>query len=112
MDLTSICLATQQGVSLNRLSGYSDSLLRIRNLLGSQPAPNTHHIVTPHWDQIYVWQTPIMLLNVSIILFITGIVILIFDSLGGVDWHDRGVKVKAHTPPKCRMDLSANMLIL
>ncbi|KAK3390635.1 hypothetical protein B0H63DRAFT_466188 [Podospora didyma] len=93
MNLTSICLATQQGVSLNRLSGYSDSLLRIRNLLGSQTAQYAHVIVVPHWDQLYVWQTPIMLLNVSVILFITGIVILLFDSLGSFNWTDRAVKI-------------------
>lgn len=95
MNLTSICLATQQGVSLNRLSGYSDSLSRIRNLLGSQTAHLTV-IISPHWDQLYVWQTPIMLLNVSVILFITGIVIELFDSMGKVDWSDRNVKVRLH----------------
>ncbi|KAK4209373.1 hypothetical protein QBC37DRAFT_324064, partial [Rhypophila decipiens] len=94
MNLTSICLATQQGVSLNRLSGYSDSLSKIRNLLGSAGFHRQHRVtVTPHWDQLYVWQTPIMLLNVSIILFITGVVILIFETLGSVEWSDRHLKI-------------------
>lgn len=111
INLTSICLATQQGVSLNRLSGYSDSLSRIRNSLGSQTSQFAPVVVAPHWDQLYVWQTPIMLLNVSVVLFIVGIVILLFNSLGSVVWSDRVVKVKARLSPSYYMDLSANMLI-
>jgi len=95
MALTSICLATQQAVFLNRLSGYSDSLSRIRGILGSQPQflgrPKADPM--PNWDQLYVWQTPIMLLNFSVILFIVGIVIMLVDGLKEIMSSEHRVKV-------------------
>lgn len=95
MTLTSICLATQQAVFLNRLSGYADSPSRIRAILGSQfhPPGRTDTVVVPNWDQLYVWQAPIMLLNISVLLFIVGIVILVADGLKDILSTERSVKV-------------------
>lgn len=100
MNLTSICLATQQGVSLNRLSGYSNCLSRIRDILGSKPDLSATAVL-PNWDQLYVWQTLIMLLNISVVLFIVGIVILVFDGLADIVLSERSVKVgnKVSRPP-------------
>lgn len=92
MTLTSICLATQQGVALNRISGYVNSLERLRAMLGTDSSPASTS-TTPHWDQLYVWQTPIMLLNVSVILFIVGLIIMVFDELARNLWSERSIKV-------------------
>ena len=93
MSLTSVCLATQQGVSLNRISGYSDGLSRIRAILGSRRGL-IGTVVMPHWDQIYVWQGPIMLLNISVILFIVGLVIMVFDRLWDAVLAEQSLKVR------------------
>jgi len=92
MTLTSICLATQQGVALNRISGYANSLERLRAMLGTDSSPVSNS-TTPNWDQLYVWQTPIMLLNVSVILFIVGLIIMVFDELARDLWSERSIKV-------------------
>ncbi len=101
MNLTSICLATQQGVSLNRLSGYGDGLSRIRRMLGSRADGLANSIAVPYWDQLYVWQTPIMLLNVSIVLFIVGVVIKLFDNLWNAVLSDQAVKVRGLNKTPC-----------
>ena len=94
MSLTSICVATQQGVSLNRMSGYGDGLARIRSVLGSKPE-GLDLVAMPHWDQIYVWQGPIMLLNISIVLFIVGLVIKVVDGLWDAVLAERSIKVSS-----------------
>ena len=101
MNLTSICLATQQGVSLNRLSGYGDGLSRIRRMLGSRADGLANSIAVPYWDQLYVWQTPIMLLNVSIVLFIVGVVIKLFDNLWNAVLSDQAVKERGLNKTPC-----------
>lgn len=84
LDLVAICLATQQSVALNRLSCYKDGLSKIRFVLGHmQPSkdgrPETWE---PRRLQLYVWQTPIMLLNFSILLFIIGLSVMIIGAAG------------------------------
>lgn len=36
-------------------------------------------ISKPRWTQLYVWQVPIMLLNIGLILFLAGLVAAIFN---------------------------------
>ncbi|KAH0543152.1 hypothetical protein FGG08_002497 [Glutinoglossum americanum] len=91
LDLAAICMATQQGVALNRLSCYVDGPARIRSLLGVPPAVATGTIY-PRWSQLYVWQTPIMLLNFSIFFYTMGLAILVFDALIRGDRLDGEVK--------------------
>ncbi|KAF7531684.1 hypothetical protein G7054_g8630 [Neopestalotiopsis clavispora] len=76
MDLTSISLATQQSLALNRICCYSDRWARIRAMLGKPQG--SQGIVRPSWTQIYVWQVPIMLLNIGLILFLAGLASEIF----------------------------------
>lgn len=83
--LTSVSSATQQAVTLNRLSTYSNGLTRIRLLLASRtPSEQAHdgHNAQhnrPSLRQLYVWQTPIMFLNFSILLYIAGLMTLVFQ---------------------------------
>ena len=90
--LTAISLAAQQTIGLNRLYSCEDGLLKIRHLLGEA---NPRHrslsmgfYTTESHDnqgririkrsQLWTWQTPIMLSNFSILLFIVGLMIAIF----------------------------------
>ena len=108
LNLTAICLATQQTVALHRLSCYSKGLAMIRSMLGEyQKEPINDETITrsagrcrPRWLQLYVWQTAIMLLNFSVLLFIVGLVVFIFDQLGRQDggvlerWRENDIKVR------------------
>jgi len=80
LDLVAVCLATQQTVALNRLSCYKDGLSRIRLLLGEKLVSKEEgqpERWTPRVLQLYVWQTPIMLLNFGVALFVGGLLEMI-----------------------------------
>lgn len=77
MDLTSISLAMQQSLAMNRLCCYLDRWKRIRLMLGKPK--DAQGISKPRWTQLYVWQVPIMLLNIGLILFLAGLVAEIFS---------------------------------
>jgi len=109
LDLTAICLATQQSVALNRLSCYRDGPARIRALLGKRKKhlgaagreEESANICSPRLGQLYVWQTAIMLLNFSILLFTVGLTIFVFDQLGRRErstgaWTEGNVKVSGN----------------
>ena len=90
--LTAISLAAQQTIGLNRLYSCEDGLLKIRHLLGE--ANPRHRSLSMGFytseshenegrtrikrSQMWTWQTPIMLSNFSILLFIVGLMIAIF----------------------------------
>ena len=90
--LTAISLAAQQTIGLNRLYSCEDGLLKIRNLLGEanpkhrslsmgfygSESHDTEGRIRIKRSQIWTWQTPIMLSNFSILLFIVGLMIAIF----------------------------------
>jgi hypothetical protein len=96
VDLTSISLATQQSLALNRICCSSDRFQRIRTMLGT--SKDGQGISKPRWTQIYVWQVPIMLLNIGLILFLAGLASEIFAHfdypLSSVD-----IKVSLSSPP-------------
>lgn len=73
INVTSIFLATQQSVTLNRLRCYQDCWQRIRRILGTGPRP--------HKIQLFVWQAPIMLLNFAAILFVIGLTVSFFSNM-------------------------------
>jgi hypothetical protein len=72
--VTAITCATQQAVALGRLNCYYDRLDRLRRMLG--------RLQDGEWElkkwQIYIWQTPVMVLNGSIYMFILGLALLIW----------------------------------
>ncbi|KAE9366260.1 hypothetical protein N431DRAFT_472808 [Stipitochalara longipes BDJ] len=77
LAMSSISVSTQQTVTLHRIGSHSEALQKIRSMLGEQlrGAP-----VKPRPSQLYVWQIPVMLLTVSILLFLIGLAILIFHA--------------------------------
>ena len=110
LALTSISIATQQSIGLNRLSSYENGLGKIRLLLGEQnPRFDNIHRATykgrnekiaeyrfrMRKSQLWIWQTPVMLLNFAILLFIIGLMIAVFSKAVQAhgDWSSGDMKV-------------------
>ena len=73
----------QQSVSLSRISSYNNYASRIRDLLGEKLLPEDNdrgEIWVPRILQLYVWQTPIMLLNFGILVFVVGLGIMVSEN--------------------------------
>lgn len=101
MDLTSISLAMQQSLAMNRLCCYSDRWKRIRLMLGKPK--DVHGISKPRWTQLYVWQVPIMLLNIGLVLFLSGLIAEIFSHFESPLSHvDAKVRPTSFGHPPCR----------
>ena len=79
--LIAIATATQQAIALGRLCCYPDGLDKLRNLLGWQD----HGHRKPQRLQLFMWQTPIAMLNASVYTFILGLAILVWSS-AAVGW--------------------------
>jgi hypothetical protein len=80
VDLISICLATQQSLALHRLCCHRDTCERVRNMPSRSPCLQTN-ILEPDYLQLYVWQASIMLLNIGVVAFITGLGIQVMANL-------------------------------
>ena len=68
ISLTCVTSATQQAIALYRVSSVD-----LLPLIGSYPGERGGFVA------IYVWQVPVMLLNVSILLFVVGVLILVWE---------------------------------
>lgn len=78
LGLTAISSATQQSLTLYRLGYYEDCLSRLRHILGQEHRRKDGSTVwTVRWAQMVVWQIPVMLLNFSILLFVSGLLVLL-----------------------------------
>lgn len=110
LALTAISLAAQQTIGLNRLRSCENGLLKIRHLLGEAPWKQEHHSDVSHVSddakdgfnrtkikrsQLWAWQTPIMMSNFAILLFIVGLMIAIFARAAATmgDWSKPDGKV-------------------
>lgn len=110
LALTAISLAAQQTIGLNRLRSCENGLLKIRHLLGEAPEKEERHSPASHGAdeakdglnrtrikriQLWAWQTPIMMSNFAILLFIVGLMIAIFARAAATmgDWSKPDGKV-------------------
>ena len=110
LALTAISLAAQQTIGLNRLRSCENGWLKIRHLLGEAPGKEDHHPTASHGSddakdvsnrtrikrsQLWAWQTPIMMSNFAILLFIVGLMIAIFARAAATmgDWSKPDGKV-------------------
>ena len=50
----------------------------------------------PSYIQVYVWQVPVMLLNFSILAFLTGLAFLVWDAVvaHGFSWASQETRVR------------------
>lgn len=71
----------QQSIALHRLSAGEDGLAQVRRLLGYR---TSNGLWEPRRLQILVWQVPVMMLNLSITLLSTGLLIVVW---GGTEDH-------------------------
>lgn len=82
LSITAIASASQQLVCLNRLSTYIDGLVLLRKLL-SGTEDGTAGTVTParslRFEQAYLWQIPVMLMNGGLYVFTIGLCIFVVD---------------------------------
>ena len=74
LALGTIATASQQAVMLTRLSSYTDGPERVCRMLGKLEGGS--------WRarklQLFIWQSPVMLQNGSIYMFIAGLVVLVW----------------------------------
>lgn len=73
LALASVSTASQQSIGLYRLGSHPEGLRKLRILLGG---PNQNR---PRKSQLYIWQVAVMSLNVSVLLFLIGLAILLWD---------------------------------
>lgn len=88
LALTAISLATQQTIGLSRLCSCEDGWPKVRHLLGKnnpdygksprRPHRHAEGKVKMKTSQLWMWQTPVMLSNFSILLFVIGLMTSIF----------------------------------
>lgn len=76
--IASISSATQQSITLFRFSSRSDACEMIRKVLGTRKGKDGRRL--PQQLQVYIWQVPVMLLRLGIIMFLLGLTILLWDS--------------------------------
>ena len=110
LALTAISLAAQQTIGLGRLSTCENGWLKIRHLLGEQnPSCGTRSKcriiaslrrhsesrVRLKKSQLWIWQTPVMLSNFAILLFVIGLMISIFARAAALhgDWSTGRIQV-------------------
>jgi hypothetical protein len=74
LALGAIATASQQAVMLTRLRNYDDGPQRLRKMLGKLEGSSWR----PRKLQLFVWQSPAMLQNASIYMFVVGLVVLIW----------------------------------
>ncbi|MCJ1418811.1 hypothetical protein MMC32_005162 [Xylographa parallela] len=99
LALSSLSLATQQGVTLRRLSSHRDGFRFVRRLLG-RPTKQQEELFEPRLAQLYVWQTPVMLLNFSIVLAVLGLAVLLVDKARTSGWAGPDMQVRGERYPK------------
>jgi hypothetical protein len=106
-NLVAMSIATHQSITLNRISAYRDSTSKIRSILGKRRTKpkqatgtaadeGTREFWDPRWSQLFVWQTPIMLLNFSILFYLAGFIILMAEPIKAIvpSWQNVDIKVR------------------
>lgn len=74
--LTAVTLAMQQSIALHRVINSTEGLACLRSCLGKQSGG----VWTPRPVQVLIWQMPVMLLNVSIFIFVVGLITLVVSN--------------------------------
>jgi hypothetical protein len=85
--LTSIATSAQQAVVLTRLGSHPEGLQKIRKFLGRRTVDG---LQKPRNSQLFIWQAPLSLLNMSGVMFVVGLTVLVWKS---VSLSGDGVKV-------------------
>lgn len=83
----SISTATQQSITLYRFTSKDSSCHDIFRILKGRRSDKTERW-KPSQSQLYIWQVPVMLLRLGILLFIIGLFFLLWDAAKAstADW--------------------------
>jgi hypothetical protein len=87
--VASIASSAQQAVVLTRLGSHPEGLRKIRELLGKRSNDGSYK---PKNLQLFIWQAPLSLLNTSGVLFVAGLIVLVWKSVS-LPWVANDVKV-------------------
>jgi hypothetical protein len=83
-----VAAASQQSIALNRYGQHPDGLEALQKLLRSDTTGSARQL------QLYVWQLPVMLLNISIALFLIALIIMIWARAAFTPGWDDNMKVR------------------
>ncbi|PSN64505.1 hypothetical protein BS50DRAFT_678595 [Corynespora cassiicola Philippines] len=87
-SLASIATSAQQSVALTRLGSHPEGLKKTRELLGNNLGAGWE----PNKLQLFIWQTPLSMLNTSVVMFMIGLVVLVWQSVSPA-WTGNDIKV-------------------
>lgn len=88
LSFTAISIGTQQSIVLLRLGSHPEGLKELQDLLKQGPPRAAGAQPRARRVQLYLWQLPVMLLNISILVFIIGVLILIWArAAAGARWN-------------------------
>jgi hypothetical protein len=107
--MSSITTAGVHSAGLHRLGVNPNWQSKLRETLGA-PVRNDPNRWRPHALQPLMWQTPNFLLKLSIVCFIVGLILLIWDAARreGVGWGDNDAKVSLQLVHGLGVYLSTN----
>ena len=88
LSLGAVSIGSQQSIALSRFGGQQGGLDKLQELLKNNKA-------TASRRQLYIWQLPVMILNVSILLFLIGLLIIIWNQATEQLAWDDDMKVRA-----------------
>jgi hypothetical protein len=92
LSLSAVSTGSQQSIALYRLGTSKKRLRQLQRLLETTRKTNAHK---GRRLQQYLWQVPIMLLNVSILVFLIGLLILIWHRAAQSPSWDRDMKARS-----------------
>jgi Na+-translocating ferredoxin:NAD+ oxidoreductase RnfD subunit len=72
LSLVAVSVGSQQSIALSRLGGHPAGLENLKNKLRRGKGTVTR-------SQLYIWQLPVMITNISILLFLIGMLIIIWS---------------------------------
>ena len=85
--LAAVLTAASQSIRLHRLSCRTDANDAIRALLSSKVRGRNGETL-PRQSHIYLWQTSVMYLMISVFILIAGLFFMLWAAAGGRDWWD------------------------
>lgn len=83
--LAAVLTAASQSIRLHRLSCRTDAHEAIRGLLAST-ARGRQGEVLPRQSHVYLWQTSVMYLMVSVFILLAGLFCMLWAAAGGENW--------------------------
>ncbi|KAF3906066.1 hypothetical protein ABW21_db0207561 [Orbilia brochopaga] len=91
LSLVAVSTGSQQSIALYRLGESKRALYKLQELLSFTTDPAAMR--APTRMQRYLWQIPVMLLNVSVLVFLVGLVILIWARAAVMPSWDDDMKI-------------------